>query len=69
MMKIKDFSTVNLFSCVWCVGFFFFVFFLPPTTKDYTLHSCEKDWSFNDGEMHSPKHVGCHGTPLSKTPN
>lgn len=58
MMKIKDFSTVNLFSCVWCVWFFFYCF--PPTTKD---------WSFNDGEMHSPKHVGCHGTPLSKTPN
>lgn len=59
MMKIKDFSTVNLFSCVWCVWVFFF-FPPPPTTKD---------WSFNDGEMHSPKHVGCHGTPLSKTPN
>lgn len=68
-MKIKDFSTVNLFSCVWCVFFFFIVFFSSPPLQKTTLHSCEKDWSFNDGEMHSPKHVGCHGTPLSKTPN
>lgn len=27
MMKIKDFSTVNLFSCVWCVCVFFFIVF------------------------------------------
>lgn len=37
MMKIKDFSTVNLFSCVWCVCvcFFycFFFFFFPPLQK------------------------------------
>lgn len=32
MMKIKDFSTVNLFSCVWCVCFCF-VFFFPPLQK------------------------------------
>lgn len=33
MMKIKDFSTVNLFSCVWCVCLFFVLFFLPPLQK------------------------------------
>lgn len=39
MMKIKDFSTVNLFSCVWCVWFFFFYcfFFSSPPLQKTTL--------------------------------